>query len=192
MKKLAVSLFLICLPLGALDGYGKLPLSFEPNQGQTDAQVKFLAHVPGYTLFVCSTGAVFAGRDGSVERMKLVGSNRTMRIEPLDQQPGLSNYFIGNDSSKWRTDIPNYGRVALREVYPGIDLIFYGNERQLEYDWVVAPGADPKQIRVRWEGTDRIRKNESGDLVLNASLTQNKPLIHQTGNPTKVAPSVHE
>jgi hypothetical protein len=96
-----------------------LPLSFEPNQGQADARVKFFARVSGYTLFVTGDEAVFAGRDGSVERMKLIGAKRNMRMEPLDKQPGISNYFIGNDPSKWRTNIPNYGRVALREVYPG-------------------------------------------------------------------------
>jgi hypothetical protein len=181
MRRLGISVFLICIPLAAGNNYGKLPLSFEPNRGQTDARVMFLARVSGYTLFVTSTEAVFAGRDGSVERMKLLGANRKMRIEPLDKQPGISNYFIGNDPSKWRTNVANYGRVALREVYPGIDLIFYGNERQLEYDWVVAPGADPKQIRVRCEGADPVRKNADGDLVLSASLRQKKPLIRQEG-----------
>jgi hypothetical protein len=96
MRKVAASVLFICLPLCAGNSYGKLPLSFEPNQGQTAAQVKFLARVPGYTLYVTSTEAVFAGRDGSVERMKLLGANRRMRIEPLDKQPGISNYFIGN------------------------------------------------------------------------------------------------
>jgi hypothetical protein len=128
----------------AANTYGKLPLNFEPNQGQTDARVKVLARTFGYTLFVTADDAVFAGRDGPVERMKLMGANPKLRFESLDRQPGISNYFIGNDPSKWRTNIPNYGRVALREVYPGIDLVFYSNERQLEYDWVVSPGADPK------------------------------------------------
>jgi len=189
MRSLAV--FLICLPLGAGNTYGKLPLSFEANQGQTDTRVKFLARVQGYTLFVTSDEAVVAGRDGSVERMKLLGASHKMRIEPLDKQPGISNYFIGNDPAKWRTNVANYGRVALREVYPGIDLIFYGNERQLEYDWVVAAGADPKQIRVRWEGRDPVRKNADGDLVLNASLRQKKPLIQQDGKPIDGGYVVH-
>src|SRR5260370_42628326 len=116
MRRIAGSLFLICLPLGAGNTYGKLPLSFEPNQGQTEARVKFLARVQGYTLLVTSTEAVLAGRDGAVERMKLVGANRKMRVEPLEKQPGISNYFIGNDPARWRTNVTNYGRVALREV----------------------------------------------------------------------------
>jgi hypothetical protein len=181
LKKLFLALFVVGLPLAAGDSYGKLPLSFEPNQGQTDARVKFLARASGYTLFVTAEEAVFAGRDGSVERMKLIGAKRNMRMEPLDEQPGISNYFIGNDPSKWRTSIPNYGRVALRGVCPGIDLVFYGNERQLEYDWVAAPGADPKLIHVRWEGPSQVTKNASGDLVLSASLIQRKPVILQEG-----------
>jgi beta-propeller repeat-containing protein/all-beta uncharacterized protein len=175
-------LLVACLPLAAAGNpYGKLPLSFETNQGQTDARVKFLARASGYTLFMTADEAVFAGRDGPVERMKLIGANRKAHVELLDKQPGISNYFIGNDPSKWRTNVPNYRRMALREVYPGIDLIFYGNERQLEYDWVVSPGADPKRIHVKWEGPSQLTKNASGDLVLNASLVQRKPVILQEG-----------
>ena len=183
MRRLGLSLLVFGLPLAAGNTYGKLPLSFEPNQGQTDARVKFLARASGYTLFVTANEAVFAGRDGSVERMKLIGANRKLRFEPLDKQPGVSNYFIGNNPSKWRTNIANYGKVALREVYPGIDLIFYGNERQLEYDWVVAPGADPKLIRVKWEGPSQMTRNAGGDLTLSASLVEKKPVILQEGKP---------
>ena len=168
-------------PLAAQEVYGSRPLTFESNQGQTDARVKFLARVLGYTLFVTSDEAIFAARNGSVERMKLIGKKRTMRMEPLDRQPDSSNYFIGNDPSKWRTNIPNYTRMALRGVYPGIDLIFYGNQGRLEYDWVVAPGADPKQIRVQLVGPAHLAKNAGGDLVLNSSLLQQKPVILQEG-----------
>jgi uncharacterized protein (TIGR03437 family) len=168
-------------PTAAGNASGKLPLTFETNQGQTDVRVKFFARAAGYTLFVTSNEAVFAGRDGSVERMKLIGAQQSMRMDPLDKQRGISNYFIGNNPSKWRTNVSNYGRVALRGVYPGIDLIFYGNQGQLEYDWIVAPGADPKQIRVKWEGATQVTKNASGDLVLSASLVQQNPLILQEG-----------
>jgi hypothetical protein len=161
--------------------YGKVPLSFEPNQGQVDARVKFVARVSGYTLYLTADEAVFAGGDGLVQRMKLIGVNRSMQFEPLERQPGISNYFIGDDPSKWRINVPNFGRVALRDVYPGIDLVFYGNERQLEYDWVVAPQADPKQIRVKWEGPSQVTKSAQGDLVLSASLTQQRPVVLQEG-----------
>jgi Beta-propeller repeat/Putative binding domain, N-terminal len=165
----------------ARHAYDKVPLSFEENRGQTDARVKFLARASGYTLFVATDEAVFAGSDGSVERMKLIGASPKLKFEPLAQQPGISNYFIGNDPTKWRTNVPNFGRVALRGVYPGIDLIFYSKDRQLEYDWMVAPGADPKQIRVKWEGPKHLTKNASGDLVLTAALVQKKPVILQDG-----------
>ena len=114
MCRHGLSLLVVCVPLAAGTTYGKLPLSFEPNQGQTDARVKFFARASGYTLFVTANEAVFTGRDGSVERMKLLGANPRPRFEPLDKQPGISNYFIGNDPSKWRTNIANYGKVALR------------------------------------------------------------------------------
>ena len=194
MYRLGLSLLVVGLPLAAAGNlgntYGRLPLSFEPNQGQTDARVKFLARASGYTLFVTAEEAVFAGREGPVERMKLIGANPKLRFEPLDKQPGISNYFIGNDPAKWRTNVPNYGKVALRGVYPGIDLVFYGNDRQLEYDWVVAPGADAKQIHVKWEGPNQVTKNADGDLELSASLgvsslgvsmVQRKPVILQEG-----------
>jgi len=190
LRKLFLAL-LVCLPLEAGNNYGKLPLSFEPNQGQTDARVKFVARASGYTLFMTADEAVFASRDGSVERMKLIGANPKLRFEPLDKQLGISNYFLGNDPSKWRTNVPNYGRVAMRGIFPGIDLIFYGNERQLEYDWVVAPGADPKLIRVEWEGPSQVTKNASGDLVVNASLVQLKPVILQEGKRIEGGYTVH-
>src|SRR5665213_364650 len=173
------------IPSAHTSVYGKLPLSFELNRGQADERVKFLVHGSGYTLFMTAEEAVFAGRDGSVERMKLIGASPKLRFEPLDKQPGISNYFIGNDPKKWRTKISNYGKIALREVYPGIDLIFYDKERQLEYDWVVAPGADPNQIRVKWEGTNEITENVNGDLVLSSTLVQKKPVILQEGKPVE-------
>ena len=192
LRKVLLALLAVGLPLAAASNtYGKLPLSFEPNQGQTDARVEFLARASGYTLFVTAEEAVFAGCDGSVERMKLLGANPKPRLDPLDKQPGISNYFIGNDPSKWRANIPNYGRVALRGVYPGIDLVFYGNERQLEYDWVIAPGANPKRIHVQWEGPSQVTKNASGDLVLSAALVQHKPVVLQEGKQIEGGYVVH-
>src|SRR5204863_5584667 len=81
-----------------------------------------------------------------VLRMKLVGANRTAKVTGLDELPGKANYFIGNDPKKWRTDVPTYAKVQYRDVYPGIDLVYYGNQGKLEYDFVVAPGADPNAI----------------------------------------------
>ncbi|MGA2630827.1 MAG: SBBP repeat-containing protein [Terriglobia bacterium] len=142
--------------------YGRLPMSFETNQGQTDAQVKFLSRGRGYQLFLTQDEAVLslkkpaAGSPQSAEkgsspapdmlRMKVVGANAHAELEGQEKLPGISNYFIGRDPSQWHTQIPNYRQVAMKQVYPGIDLVYYGQGRQLEYDFVVAPGADPKRI----------------------------------------------
>ncbi len=201
--------------------YGKLPLSFEANQGLSDPTVKFLSRGSGYSLFLTSNEAVLVLRQGksenhqvtktrrgatergvdlsravqaspffissrslvpegrhadesavgaleavlasaglalplhedielpapSVLRMKLVGANPAARVTGLDELPGKSNYFVGNDPKKWQTNIPNYAQVKYQDIYPGVDLVYYGNQRELEYDWVVEPGADPKAIR---------------------------------------------
>jgi len=163
------------------NAYGKVPLSFELNQGQTDARVKFLTRASTYTLFVKADEAVFAGRDGSVERVKFSGANRKARVEPLEKQPGTSNYFLSEDPTKWRTSIATYGKVAIRGVYRGIDLVFYSSEGRVEYDWVVAPGADLRQIRMKWEVAGQIRKDASGNLALGSALWQKKPVILQAG-----------
>ena len=96
--------------------------------------------------------------------MKFRGANRKARVEALDKQPGTSNYFVGEDPAKWRTNLATYGKVALRGVYRGIDLVFYSSEGQVEYDWVVAPGADLHQIRMKWEVAGQIRKDGTGNI----------------------------
>src|SRR5216117_4313936 len=142
--------------------YGKLPLHFEANRGQTDKDVHFLSRGPGYSLYLTSGEAVLVlakpnadakddarsakARGESVAlRMSLVGAARKPVVNGLDEQPGKANYFIGKDPAQWRTNVPTYAKVHYSEVYPGIDLVYYGNQRQLEYDFVVAPGADPKK-----------------------------------------------
>ena len=140
------------------DAFGRLPLSFEANQGQTDSRVKFVARGRGYTLFLTSGEAVLALNTAqrsrqtnpapheAVVRMTLLGANPTPVVSGIEQLPGRSNYFIGNDPAKWSTDVPNYARVRYQDIYPGVDLIYYGNQAQLEYDFRVAPGTDPKSI----------------------------------------------
>src|SRR2546430_6664011 len=153
------------------DAYRSLPFSFEPNLGQSDARVKFLARTRGMTVFLTATDSVVStGR--SAIRMRLVGANSAARIEGLDALPGRSHSFIGRDPSRWRTDVPTYTRVAYRDIYPGIDLVYYGTqERQLEYDFVVGPGADPRAIRLTFDGVDRLELNGTGDLVLHVGGT---------------------
>src|SRR5579884_1676452 len=177
-----------------ISSYGKLPLSFEANQGQTDSRVGFLSRGEGYHLYLTSTEAVLAltkrpgvdseGGDTAL-RMKLAEANPHPKISGEEELPGKSHYFVGRDPSKWRTDIPTYAKVRYREVYPGIDLIYYGNQRQLEYDFVVAPGADPKRIELQFEGADRLLINEQGDLLLKIKgeeIQFLKPRLYQEVN----------
>jgi hypothetical protein len=139
----------------AIEAYGSLPLAFEPNRGQTDPGVKFLARGHGLTLFLSSADAVLVTRGASI-RMRLLGADPDSDPQGLDELPGRVHSFIGRDPRGWRTDAPTYARVRYRAVYPGIDLVYYGARRQrLEYDFVVAPGADPRTIRLRFEGVDR-------------------------------------
>jgi hypothetical protein len=193
-----------------------MPLQFEANHGQVDAHVKFLSRGSGYTLFLTPTESVMVlqqreatsqprgGHDPlvttepapikqSVVRMKLEGANPTPAIDGMEQLPGIVNYFIGNDPAKWRTKIPTYAKVQYKEAYPGIDLAYYGNQGKLEYDFIVAPGADPSQIKLAFEGTSDIRVAASGDLVLTTAVGDvrvQKPVVYQLekdGHKTLVA-----
>ena len=184
--------------------YDQLPLSFEPNRGQNDGQVKFLARGRDYGLFLTSTQVVivlqkflspmksrFSGKAGTVKpqkaetvalRMQIVGGSRSPGMQGMDQLSGNSNYFIGNDPSSWHTDIPHFAKVKYQAVYPGIDMIFYGNQRQMEYDLVVAPGANPGAVTLKFEGIEQITLNEEGDLILQTpggSVIQHAPCIYQ-------------
>lgn len=148
--------------------WGKLPLVFEANQGQADPSVDFLSRGAGYTLLLGPTEAVLALR-GEVEtrlRMTLAGSNVTHLVSGVEPLPGVMNSFIGRDPERWRTGIPTYARVEYRDVYPGIDLVYYGNHRQMEYDFIVAPGADPGVIALAFDGSGDPIVDASGDLIL--------------------------
>lgn len=168
-------------------GYGKLPLIFEANQGQTDARVKFLSRGPGYTLFLTPGEAVLSlrGADdkGRVLRVKLLGAKAEPKMTGLARLPGVSNYFVGRDRSKWRRGVPHYAKVGYEGVYPGIDLVFYGtNQRQLEYDFTVAPGADPGAIKLAFEGARRLEITDTGDLIAHLAggeVRFKKPMIYQ-------------
>lgn len=175
--------------------YGKLPLSFEANQGQTDDKVKFLTRSSGYALFLTSNEAVLryqnerAGKHDSIEpssavlRMKLEGANTNPQISGVEELPGKSNYFMGNDPKQWRTDIPTYAKVKYEAVYPGVDLVYYGTQgRQLEYDFVVSAGADPRQIKLSFAGMDKLELDTKGDLVIQSGERQmrmHKPVVYQ-------------
>jgi hypothetical protein len=217
-------------------GYGRLPLRFEANQGQTVPQVKFLSRGRGYSLFLTSTEAVLtltsASRESRVEsrkfnaeerirqlteklenrqlamgspaprpqpltpavlHLKLVGANAAAKITGVEELATKSNYFIGSDPKKWRAGVSSYSKVRYQEVYPGVDLVYYGNQGQLEYDFVVAPGADPRAIALAIEtGQSQIQnpKREiviaaNGDLVVDTGSGEvrlHKPVVYQVDN----------
>ncbi len=151
--------------------YAHLPLRFEENVGQTDRRADFLARGLGYTVFLTRQGAVLALAPGQkskvksqkllvtghsplateVVRLKLVGAKQTAEAKGLEELPGHSNYFIGNDPSKWRRNVATFGKVEYPEVYPGVNLVYYGKQGKLEYDFVLAAGADPKAIGLELE-----------------------------------------
>jgi hypothetical protein len=169
---------------------GQLPLSFEVNRGQADARVDFLARGQGYTLLLNGPEAVLrlAGSpesgNAAVVRLEVVGGNAEAPAAGRDPLPGSVNYFLGNDPSRWLTDVATFGRVEYQGVYAGIDLVYYGTrEGELEYDFVVAPGADPSVIALSFSGTSGVGLESNGDLVLEAgggSLRQHKPVLYQT------------
>ena len=174
--------------------YGKLPLTFEANHGQADSQVKFLSHGDGYGLYLTSQAAVLFLHQPSTARlsddtrrdtvrMRLAGSNPNPNPAGAGLLPGVANYFVGNDPAKWQTEIPTFAKVRYTDVYPGVDLVYYGNQSRLEYDFLLAPGADPNRIRLSFDGARKLKLNPNGDLVIAAShgeLSFQKPVIYQT------------
>jgi hypothetical protein len=184
-----------------------LPLFFEANHGQADSRVQFLARGKGYTLLLTPTETILAQAKthvsarpngfslfqslpnttkdsrGSAIQMQLVGANAKPVMTGSDKLPGKVNYLIGNDSTKWQTDVPLFSKVRAEQVYPGVDLLFHGDQKQLEYDFVVAPGADPSKIAFRIRGASRIEIDAQGDLVLHGAdsdFRMHKPIIYQT------------
>jgi hypothetical protein len=182
---------------------GHLPLSFEANTGQTDARVKFLSRDSRYGLYLTADEAVMVFRSdkqrdnkiknahalgSEVVRMKLVGADEAAASQGLDELPGKTNYFIGNDPSKWRTDVTNFRKIKYDDIYPDIDLVYYGNTGELEYDFIVAPHADPGAIKLKFNGVNQIKLGRNGDLLLStktATLRHQKPLIYQEVNGTR-------
>ena len=191
---------------------GKLPLAFEANTGQTSEQVKFLSLGQGYTLFLTRNAETVLVLNPSsqektseqpkktppakpkprrestppwVVRIKLVNADVNSRAEGLEGLPGKANYFIGNDPTKWRANVPMFTRVMYRNVYPGVDLAYYGNQRQLENDFIVAPGADPHSVVLKFAGIEKLSLDAQGGLILKAkvgAIRFGKPCIYQEIN----------
>jgi uncharacterized repeat protein (TIGR03803 family) len=204
----------------------RLPLSFEPNLGQTERQVKFVSRGNGYKVFLTADQAVLvlkksgarqSGAEHSIDltlhpanltggflpaitqeqpgaqaelAMRLVGANRNAEVTGFSELPGTINYFMGNDPSNWHTNVPTYEKVRYKNIYPGVDLVYYGNQSHLEYDFIVAPNVDPAGIKlvfsaqVQTDSTLRQpRIDRSGDLVIDVDGREvrfNKPFVYQT------------
>lgn len=197
------------LPEQARAAYGRMELAFEPNRGQTDKAINFLARGAGYTMFLRAAEAVFALRNSDCElrnedhagrsfetgtnpqsaicnpkilRLRLSGANDSAQVDGLGRLAGTVNYFTGDNPARWQTNTPTFRRVRYRDVYPGVDLVYYGNQRQLEYDFVLAPGRDPQLIRLQFVGAERPQVDAAGNLSLTigaATVQQPKALIYQ-------------
>lgn len=186
--------------------YGRLPLRFEANHGQSAAPVKFLARGNGYALFLTPQEAVLRLQDpaptpanlanpadlanpatgqaakSAVLRLQLTGANPTPPVQGVEELPGRSNYLLGREQRHWRTNIASFAKVECRAIYPGIDLVWYGNQQQLEHDFIVAPGADPRRIRWVVKGADHLRRAADGALVMSvagAEVRLLKPIAWQ-------------
>jgi uncharacterized repeat protein (TIGR01451 family) len=161
-----------------------LPLSFEPAEGPNT----FLVRGSGYRLLLTASQAMIAlkeGRSEKILRLKLAGANARANPVILEELPGKRNYLIGNNPKKWRIDVPTYSRIRYDEVYPGISVTYYGNQRQLEYDFELMPGADPRAIRFTFSRQVRPQITVDGDLLLQTAageVREQKPLVYQEIN----------
>lgn len=158
----------------------RLPLRFEANQGQWGPEVRYGARTSGGALLLTTHGAAMVG-DGRRVDITMVGGNAAPHIEPIEALPARTNYFVGK-RQQWRTGIANFTRVAYRAVYPGIDVVYYGNRDQLEYDFVLRPGAEPSSIRMRFQGAARIKITADGDLAVetaDAQFVEKRPVVYQ-------------
>ncbi len=189
------------------DVYGKLPLSFEKNRGQTDPRVKFLARGSGYSLFLTSTDAVLKLRASALSqnrqtparkregfsalRIRLKDANPAPFMAGVDPLPGKSNYFIGRDPKRWLAHIQTFAGVRVGNIYPGVDLVYRGEQGRLEYDLEVAPGADPSRIKLEIEGARKLFIDSAHNLVISTTsgeVIQHAPRTFQTvdGRPRAV------
>ncbi|HVE72582.1 MAG TPA: SBBP repeat-containing protein [Thermoanaerobaculia bacterium] len=187
---LVLSLFVVVTSSArstAVDSYGKVPLRFERNDGQTAPEVAYLSRGRGGTLYLTRTEAVLSLRrdeKSAVLRLRMTGANADAAIAGEELLPGRSNYFVGNDRRGWRTGVPSYRRVRYDDVWPGVDLVWHGTQNALEYDFVVAPGVDPSKIRLTVDGAKRLRLDPSGNLIAETAagdVVQHAPVLYQDG-----------
>jgi hypothetical protein len=211
MIVLGISMSALAQQRPATRSYSNLPMNFEQNVGQTDSQAQFISRGQGYTLFLSPNQAILklhtrtfpvmdkldemklgkrfplervkqVTRKSAVVRMKLLGANPEAQLVGIDKMAGTANYLIGSDPRKWHEGVPLFAKVRSSEVFPGIDLVYYGNEKQLEYDFILEPGADPHVILLGFEGVRSTTIDGSGDLSMtteNGGVKLNKPVVYQ-------------
>ncbi|HSF24278.1 MAG TPA: hypothetical protein VLE20_08640, partial [Blastocatellia bacterium] len=168
------------------EAFARMPICFEANQGQAASSAQFVSAIGGPRLLLSPSEATFERRQSQATenealKMHLVSADPAAEIRGLDLLPTRANYFIGNDPSNWHTNIPTYARVICQQVYPGVDLIYHGTNGLLEYDFVVAPGADADNIRLRFEGAQEVNVDPAGSLIIQAKGTEvrhKKPLAY--------------
>ncbi|MFN7918961.1 MAG: SBBP repeat-containing protein [Bryobacteraceae bacterium] len=163
-----------------------LPLSFEPNNGQAPAAYQYVSHSRSLAVALDDGDAdlTLRGPDGApiTVRLHLDGASQRADARGEKQLPGVANYFLGSDPSRWRTNIPSYSRVRFRDVYPGIDIAYYGTDGELEHDFIVRPGADPARIRMELAGADAVRVESDGSVsavVRGVTVTWRRPELYQ-------------
>jgi hypothetical protein len=180
--------------------YGQIPLSFIANAGQTDPNVKFQVKGAGHSIFFTPNEISFVAfqqpnepgnqaTNSSIVRSSLANSNPNPTISGLQQLPGVANFLLGEDSSQWHTNVPTFNGVVYQNVYQGIDRVFKGTEGQLKSEFLVAPLADPSQIRMNYSGVSDIRLRDDGALILETPLGElidNAPIVYQDINGTRV------
>lgn len=162
--------------------------SFDLKNTRPPAKNATLASTNGFKTG--ETSSPLPAETSAVIHLKLEGANPAPQLVGQQEQPSKSNYFLGQDAARWRTGVTNYGQVLYKEVYPGTDLLYYGNsQNQLEYDFLLAPGADPSRIKLNFVGADYLSTNSQGELVLHLAggdagevLTQQAPVIYQEQN----------
>jgi len=169
----------------------KLPLSFIENRGQVSNETKFMIKASHETIYFTPSGALFAlssKNNTSVVKMSFEGSTPGQVIG-AELLPGTANFFLGNDSSKWVTDIPTYGSIKYQSLYPGIDLVFRGTEGNLKHELLLKPEADPAKIVLAYSGQDNLSLDKDGSILIRTAegnLTDSAPICYQDINGSRV------
>jgi hypothetical protein len=184
---LAFGLMMISVAAQTSVSVGNLPLYFEANHGQVAGQAQFIARGRDAQFQISQAEAQFilrkTGADPATVRMQFIGADPRAQINGGSELSGKINYLTGNDPAQWRSGIPTFATVRVAEMYPGVSVIYYGNQRQLEYDFTIVPGANPETIAIHFDGAGKISVSEQGELVLTLAggeIRQRKPVIYQT------------